>query len=313
MEEVSLQSSSPSSSSSSTNDEEASSSSRFSGVEKLREGDRFYKVVEKLFLGGMRRRSSAVNNAAAVRVDVVTSVQRCSYSARSMESRSKLFKAVADMTGEARGDANVRFAWYGASAEGVAEAVEHGFGKANGGGLGTGAHGLGVHLSPPHSPYGSSLLCRTNADGERHMVLCRVVLGNSERVEAGSLQCHPSSEEFDSGVDDLDNPRWYIIWSTHMNTHILPEYVVTFKTFSQPQGTKRAASTVKRPIATWLSFPRLLGEIGRSLPASKVQALMTFYDQYKEGKLSKDTFIRYIRSTVGDKLLASTIRRIRGN
>ncbi|KAH9330066.1 hypothetical protein KI387_002174, partial [Taxus chinensis] len=66
-------------------------------------------------------------------------------------------------------------------------------------------------------------------NGEQHMVLCRVILGNVELVSPGSQQFHPSSEEFDTGVDDLMNPRRYIVWSTHMNTHILPEYVVSFK------------------------------------------------------------------------------------
>lgn len=48
-------------------------------------------------------------------------------------------------------------------------------------------------------------------------------------MEIGSEQCHPSSEEFDSGVDNLSAPRKYIVWSTHMNTHILPEFVVSFR------------------------------------------------------------------------------------
>jgi len=30
-------------------------------------------------------------------------------------------------------------------------------------------------------------------------------------------------------VDDQSNPKWLIIWSTHMNTHIVPLYVVSFK------------------------------------------------------------------------------------
>lgn len=50
-----------------------------------------------------------------------------------------------------------------------------------------------------------------------------------ELVRPGSRQCHPSREEFDSGVDDLQNPKYYIIWNMNMNTHIYPEYVVSFK------------------------------------------------------------------------------------
>ena len=63
----------------------------------------------------------------------------------------------------------------------------------------------------------------------RHLVLCRVILGKSELVRRGSEQRCPSSDEFDSGVDDLSRPRKYIIWSTHMNTCVLPEYVISFR------------------------------------------------------------------------------------
>lgn len=66
-------------------------------------------------------------------------------------------------------------------------------------------------------------------NGVRHLLLCRVILGKMEVVPPGSEQWHPSSEEFDSGVDDSVSPRKYIMWSTNMNTHILPQYVVSFR------------------------------------------------------------------------------------
>lgn len=61
------------------------------------------------------------------------------------------------------------------------------------------------------------------------MVLCQVIAGASELVKPPSEQFHPSSEHFDTGVDDLHAPKRLIVWSTHMNTHILPLYVVSFK------------------------------------------------------------------------------------
>lgn len=66
-------------------------------------------------------------------------------------------------------------------------------------------------------------------NGEKHVILCRVILGNVEKVEAGSQQCHPSSAEFDTGVDDLRNPKWYVVWSTNMNRHVLPDCVVSYR------------------------------------------------------------------------------------
>ncbi|CAI9772987.1 unnamed protein product [Fraxinus pennsylvanica] len=50
-----------------------------------------------------------------------------------------------------------------------------------------------------------------------------------EVVQPGSEQYNPSFEEFDSGIDILVSPRKYIVWSTRMNTHILPEFVISFR------------------------------------------------------------------------------------
>lgn len=76
-------------------------------------------------------------------------------------------------------------------------------------------------------------------------------MGKSEKVEAGSLQYHPSSDEFDSGVDDLTTPKWYIVWSTHMNTHILPEYIVSFRSSChQSQGILSHTITVLPVVST---------------------------------------------------------------
>lgn len=61
-------------------------------------------------------------------------------------------------------------------------------------------------------------------------------MGNMEQIEPGSPQFQPKDTVFDSGVDDLENPKWYIVWSTHMNTYILPEYVVSFTVPKQLQG-----------------------------------------------------------------------------
>lgn len=75
----------------------------------------------------------------------------------------------------------------------------------------------------------SSKLLEADDNGVKHMVLCRVILGKIEKVEAGSQQSHPSSTEFDTGVDDPTFPTRYIVWCSNMNRHILPEYIVSFK------------------------------------------------------------------------------------
>ncbi|WOK93954.1 putative inactive poly [Canna indica] len=91
----------------------------------------------------------------------------------------------------------------------VAAVVAHGFGQPNNERLGSDACGVGVHLSTPQSPYSTALLAKADAlpGEERHMMLCRIIMGRAERVEAGSVQHHPSSEEFDSGMmPSLDKP-----------------------------------------------------------------------------------------------------------
>ncbi|KVI07780.1 Poly(ADP-ribose) polymerase, catalytic domain-containing protein [Cynara cardunculus var. scolymus] len=50
-----------------------------------------------------------------------------------------------------------------------------------------------------------------------------------ELVFLGSKQFCPSDECFDTGVDNLQNPTHYVIWNMNMNTHIYPEYSVSFK------------------------------------------------------------------------------------
>lgn len=68
------------------------------------------------------------------------------------------------------------------------------------------------------------------------MFFCRVIMGNMELLRPGSKQFHPSNPDFDSGVDDLQKPRHYIVWNMNMNTHIYPEFVVSFKVSSNPEG-----------------------------------------------------------------------------
>lgn len=68
-----------------------------------------------------------------------------------------------------------------------------------------------------------------DGNGLQHILLCRVIMGNVELIHPGSKQFQPISENFDSGVDDLQNPLHYIIWGMHMNSHIYPEYVVSFR------------------------------------------------------------------------------------
>lgn len=73
-------------------------------------------------------------------------------------------------------------------------------------------------------------------NGFQYVILCRVIMGNIEVVHPGSKQVHPSCESYDSGVDDLNDPKHYIVWGMKKNTHIYPLYAVGFKVSSDAGG-----------------------------------------------------------------------------
>ncbi|KAE9459278.1 hypothetical protein C3L33_08818, partial [Rhododendron williamsianum] len=180
-------------------------------------------AVRKIFLVGIGSFAGA---------DIVD-LYRCS--STFLQARLELFQKQVEITDKYRGDANVQYAWLPSTKAAVASIIMYGLGR-----CGTSAHqsthGFGVHLSPANCSITSARYCDVDENGMRYMLFCRVVMGNMELVPAGSKQSHPSNENFDSGVDDLQNPRNYIIWDMYKNTHIYPEYVVSFKVSSDGEG-----------------------------------------------------------------------------
>lgn len=158
-------------------------------------------------------------------------------------------------------------------------------------------------------------------DGVRHLLLCRVILGRAELVHPGTEQCYPSSEDFDSGVDNFSAPKKYIIWSSRVNTHVLPAYVVSFRVPSL-KGLKalhvflvllwcsvnfvirvegcssmnllKMASfffvnfvgTEKneeplRPSSPWMPFPTLISVLSKVLPSPDIVLISKFHEDHK--------------------------------
>ncbi|GFZ17459.1 similar to RCD one 5 [Actinidia rufa] len=147
-------------------------------------------------------------------------------------------------------------------------------------------------------------------DGLRHVLLCRVILGNAELVHPGSKQCYPSSEEFDSGVDNLSTPKKYIVWSSHMNTHILPEYIVSFRAPCSKDG-QRIQAPMKKPTSPWMPFPALVSVLSKFIPPHTVNLISKYYNDHREGKISRHELIRRVREMAGDKLLTAVIKSYR--
>lgn len=184
---------------------------------KLEDGDKEFVAVRDRFLGGLRTLAALTTIVGIYRIV-------------SGQARSQTFRRHAEDVARksACGNANMRYAWHGTSNKAISGIILYGFGHPKTPKHGA-AYGIGVYLAPENCAYISAAYSDVDENGEQHMVLCRVIMGNIEQVKHGSQQFHPSSEQFDTGIDDLKSPKRYIVWSTHMNTHILPEYVVSFR------------------------------------------------------------------------------------
>lgn len=236
------------------------------------------------------------------------------------KARYEGFLNQVEITKAARGEANVTFAWVKCSNDNVERILTHGFSSPVRGSLGD-AFGVGIYLSPFRSTRVSVM---PQDAGENHVILCRVILGKCEKIQAGSQQLYPSSVEFDTGVDDVSNPKWYIVWGANMNTHILPECVVSYKHTrnvpGQLSGTQwfGQASAKPKPSLTWV--PRMANamtakffvKLLQSLPSSKLPELQTLCSTYKAGKVPKGIFMKKLRSVVGDQMLRTAIQEVRG-
>ncbi|KAK7330489.1 hypothetical protein VNO77_24684 [Canavalia gladiata] len=207
-------------------------------------------------------------------------------------------RAVAKLCG---GNANVNYAWYGASGkEEIADIIQHGFGH---------AHCHGLRLSPEDSPLESVKSSVVDKDGLRHLLLCRVILGRTEVVPRGSNQCRSSSEGYDSGVDSISDPKEYVIWCNHINTHVLPEYVLSFRLPSLKGHVKIGEPL--RPSSPWMPFPTLISVLSKILPPPDIAFIAKFHKDYREKRISRHELIQKVRLIAGDKLLVSVIKSFR--
>lgn len=257
-------------------------------VKLLREGERAYTAVSNFFLKGMKRIDPGATIAA---------IRQCVRTGPLDKARLEVFQKQIDITKAARGSANVVHAWYGASSRDILGILTHGFGMPR---KVSGSHGVGLHLSHLSLPFSTGLI-QPDDNGERHALLCRVILGNVEKVEAGSKQFYPSSLEFDTGVDDPRTPKRYVVWSTNMNRHVLPECVVSYKPSDHVPGS----------LPRKYHVAELISRVRNSLPASKVQELSNLVNGLKAGKLARTDFCRQFRLVVGEQLLRSAIPEMR--
>ncbi|XP_015072802.1 probable inactive poly [ADP-ribose] polymerase SRO2 [Solanum pennellii] len=139
----------------------------------------------------------------------ITAIHLCMRRGPVEESGFEVYLENVKKVTRARGRRVDSAGWYGTSAKNVDSLMRRGF-EMNSIVPASYPHGVGIYLSHFLSPQISDMMSDIDENGEKHTVLCQFILGNSEKVELGSKQLFPSSADFDTGVDDLTNPKVYV-------------------------------------------------------------------------------------------------------
>ena len=291
--------------------------------------------VQKMFLKGMSSFGSTDSD--------IVEIYHCS--GASMQARWELFQKQAEITKKNHGEANIRYAWLASSKGELSTMMNYGLSHYGLSGSKC-TYGIGVHLAAVTCPDASVRYCDVDENGVRHLALCRVIMGNMEILRPGTDQFHPSSCEYDNGVDAIECPQYYVVWNMNMNTHIYPEFVVSFKVSSDAEGhfcgsegknvsgvntacdgphgllnsesstvdngkaPSMVSSTPKVPKSPWMPFPVLLDAIRDQVPPTGMDVIKTYYEQFRSKHISRDDFVKMLRLIVGDGLLRTTITNL---
>ncbi|WOL19519.1 inactive poly [Canna indica] len=261
--------------------------------------------------------------------------------------RFNMFQKQVEITRKVRGNANVRYAWLASSKDAVEEMMLHGVLKQP---VQKRLYGNGIHLSPANCSDVCASYSDVNANGLINLMLCRIIMGNVELICPGSKQFQPSNENFDTGVDDLQKPKHYIIWDADMHTHIYAEYIVTFKVTTKvnecllgKQNISNASAitnssaphcslldetvqpspalatkcqvpvertAMRTPTSPWMPFSMLFAAISTKVPPGDMDLVHNHYDDFKKRKINRIDLVKRLRQIIGDKLLVSTIMRL---
>ncbi|TKY60114.1 inactive poly of ADP-ribose polymerase SRO2 [Spatholobus suberectus] len=262
-----------------------------------------YQSIKNGFLKGMGFMGHATTVMALYKSDVSSSLAR-----QARWDSFKIFsKAVAIKCG---GDANVRYAWWGGSLDDLLEIVSVGFSGCKNhdddDDDSDECHGVGIPLFSANFSIDGAMCTVADEHGLRHVLLCKVILGKVEAVPAGSKQSQPSSKQYDTGVDDILAPRRHIIWTAFMNSHIHPDYILSFK-YNYMKDTEFYGAL--KPRSPYVSFPNLVARVSNHLKPPQMSMLLKSYRIYKERKISREQWVNKVRLIVGDTLLHSVITK----
>ncbi|KAH7858380.1 hypothetical protein Vadar_023195 [Vaccinium darrowii] len=184
------------------------------GLTKIEEGNQCYEMVNGFLAYGMGKDSN------------VAAIHKVPWSGPNGRGRLEAFHvSSAEMVKNRGGDGNVKCAWYGGSRDEICRIISNGFQRCR---QSDNEDGFGLYLYPLEFVMDGLLSSIVDEYGLRHVLLCSVVLGQMEEVRTNSRQFHPSSNDFDSGVDNLSKPTRLIIWEAYMNSRVFPCYVVSF-------------------------------------------------------------------------------------
>ncbi|KAM0987461.1 hypothetical protein ACFX13_011770 [Malus domestica] len=295
-------------------DSNAAVSDRFgvftrSGMIRVDDESLEHEIIKKSFVSGMGL-AGRDTNIVAVHKNLSSDPTR---KAR-FESFKIFSQAVASKCG---GNASVKYAWYGGSKEELCDVLVHGFNRCREPVPNEVSYGVGVHMIPAKFTCDGALSSAVDESGLKHILLCRVILGKAEMVAPGSKQSQPSCKEVDTGVDNLVNPRRYVVWSAIMNSHIYPCYVVSFKAPNTLPNVVSGVPTAQQsalrqpPTSPWMSFPALMSILSKFLPPQKMQLLVACHNEFRANKVTRPQLIQRVRQIAGDRLLIGVIKSVK--
>ncbi|KAI8528778.1 hypothetical protein RHMOL_Rhmol12G0173900 [Rhododendron molle] len=265
---------------------------KINGLTRIHEGNTCYKVINGCIAQGMGKDTN------------VAAVHKIPWSGPN--ERLEGFRiSSAEMVKTCGGNGNVKHAWYGGSREEICGIISHGFRRCRQ--SDHGEDGFGIHLYPLDFAMDGLLTSTEDEYGLRHLLLCNVVVGKMEVVRLGSKQFKPSSDEFDSGVDNLPRPTRIIIWEAYMNSRIFPSYVVSFKAHNV-RGFGRDRTPVYKPTTPSVGFSVLIPKLANVLPPSKMALLHKYQSEFRSKKISRAQLIHRLRQLAGDELLKDMIK-----
>ncbi|KAL0770572.1 hypothetical protein Bca101_035723 [Brassica carinata] len=206
------------------------------------------------------------------------------FSGDTAKDRQSLFNKQADITKLRRGDANIRYAWVPVKKKLLSSVMKHGLGVC-GEFIKKSKYGVGVHLTAANCPYFSATHCDIDENGVRHMVLCRVIMGNMEPLGGGRGQ-------FFAGDLLSENSRLTLKGTKG----------------SVSNGTGRVTNGNKSAGSALMPYPLLFNAMSSRVTQEEMDLITADYQQLREKKISREEFSRKLRVVVGDDdLLRTTI------